>query len=173
MTSVKTTALKTASVSKAKQCPCPSGSSTHSIDGKQKCLKYGGSKPIKEAENLCGTLGGELPVPRNSAENNDYYKAFFIVNKSVQKVALGLTDSKNEKVWLTSKNEKVIFTNWGSTQPDDAGSDQDYAVIYYPGNWTTGWHKTWIPTNIQKWDDVQGDVIVDIICELPGKCLEG
>ena len=42
-----------------------------------------------DAENICSSVGGELPFPKNEQENTDYYNAFITINKHAKNGVLG------------------------------------------------------------------------------------
>ena len=60
-----------------------------SIDGKEKCLIYAGQTEANQAEKLCQTKKGEVPVPKNEQENTDYYNAFTTLSKTVKCAIIG------------------------------------------------------------------------------------
>ena len=59
------------------------------IDVEQKCLFYESEGKASDAENICSSVGGELPFPKNEQENTDYYNAFITINKHAKNGVLG------------------------------------------------------------------------------------
>ena len=109
-------------------------------------------------EEVCKKMGGELPLPRNDKENDDYFKAFTGMGKTIKGVVLGLTDKVDEGKFLDKNGKAPVYTNWNKGQPKADGDYVQMAVGYT--------HTNLVPT---KWNDVFGTFTgYDVVCETSG-----
>ncbi len=88
---------------------------------------YDVSMTWEDAETYCENLGGHLVTITSRGEQ----KAIeMLLEKSYKDVdyMIGLhRNIDNFNTWITG--EKVIYTNWGTPQPDNMGGYQNYGVI--------------------------------------------
>ncbi|MFX0113027.1 MAG: C-type lectin domain-containing protein [Candidatus Hodarchaeota archaeon] len=83
-----------------------------------------------EAQADCEARNGHL-VTITSSEENDF------VRNLVESIPLwiGFTDELVEGEWRWVTGESVVYTNWDSGEPNDAGFGEDYAEMYGNGVW--------------------------------------
>jgi hypothetical protein len=101
----------------------------------------------QDAQNSAASTGGYL-VTIGSAEENaflvtSYYKSQY--TSLYESVWIGLTDQYAEGTWQWIGGESVVYTNWGSGEPDGAAvykGQEDYAEFILfdnynrdPGQW--------------------------------------
>ena len=90
----------------------------HSINGSLKCFKFGGRQDRDQAETICNTLGGQVPLPRNEAENTDYYNIMLNITTIFQywprlyMSPIGINDLKEEGQWVDKNGQKLNYTEW-------------------------------------------------------------
>ena len=83
-----------------------------------------------EAKADCEARGGHL-VTITSSEENNFVSNLMVTNE----IWIGLTDELNEGAWQWITAEKVIFTSWGSSEPNDDGIGEDYTEMFSDGSW--------------------------------------
>ena len=100
---------------------------------------------MEDAEKLCNAIGGMLPQPRNSGQND-------FLNTMIDSPGwfyLGLTDKGHEGRWMwnTESPLDLEWTNWGSGEPD-GGTQKNCAFhrVDY-GEWSKKWDATWCDHN--------------------------
>jgi hypothetical protein len=81
-----------------------------------------------DASKACADRGGEL-VTISSAEENA-----FLLSLGVADAWIGFTDAKTEGTYAWASGESA-YVNWGKTQPDDAGGNEDCASFLADGTW--------------------------------------
>ena len=115
---------------------CPADYKIHTIGSKKKCLKYGKQGLLSSAVALCAKDGGRPPLPTNAKENADLLK-FFNANRNQTQdnFALDLSDVKTEGKFVNSKGEKVNFTNWLRSEPDNKNGNQHFVSMWHDGEW--------------------------------------
>jgi hypothetical protein len=88
------------------------------------------SKTWDEAKEDCNAQGGHL-VTITSQEENEF------VNNLVgsHDIWIGATDEIHEGSWQWINGESFTYTNWGTEEPSDSGSGEDYAMMYSDGLW--------------------------------------
>ena len=112
-----------------------------------------------EAEAYCEAMGGHL-VTITSQEEQDFILEYITdYASSAEDIWIGLTDSHSEgdwSHWVTG--EPVIYTNWGSGEPNDGWSpNQNYAVIC---------KKARDGSAVGEWDDINPDQrLCTFLCE--------
>ena len=88
------------------------------------------SKTWDKAKADCEAQGGHL-VTISSKEEND-----FVSNLAgSDPIWIGLTDEIHEGSWQWINGESLTYTNWGSGEPNDAGTGEDYAVMGINSLW--------------------------------------
>merc|ERR1712156_447184 len=72
-----------------------------------------------DAQKFCESLGGNLFVPKNEADNDDV--AAFASEQTA--VWIGATDQQSEGTWVDPTGAALTFTHWytHASQPDGAG----------------------------------------------------
>ena len=107
-----------------------------------------------DAARLCDGVGGILPEPRNSQEN-DFVN---IILGTSGFCFLGLTDTGAEGQWVWSSNGSTpAWSFWGGGEPD-GGRDEHCAVHIYQRH-LSNWHKVWTPTECIHWQNIP------VVCE--------
>ena len=90
----------------------------------------------EEAQAEARDRGGRL-VEINSQAENDYVLQTFGDGQS--SIYIGLSDAKEEGVWVGADGQEATFVNWLLGQPDNSGGGQDYARIASTnGQWDDG-----------------------------------
>ena len=115
---------------------CQANYTLYTIGGSKKCLKYGTSGSLSSAVSTCAKDGARPPLPTNAQENEDLL-SFFNSNRdrSEDSFALDLNDVKIEGIFVNSKGEKVIFTNWHVNEPDNKNGNQHFVTMWDDGSW--------------------------------------
>lgn len=87
-----------------------------------------------DAKAHCEGLGGHLVTITSQAENDFVYGSIGIDGMNHW---LGGTDESVEGAWEWVTGEPWIYTRWGSGQPDDGWTGQDYLMYWdlAPGRW--------------------------------------
>ena len=144
------------------------GYSGYTINGSIKCLKHVGVKPVGQASAICANQhGGQLPLPLNQQENNDFFKAFKTFNlrsgSSIGNgVALDLTDVASEGTFVRLSNGQApTYTFWDTfyhKEPNNYGGMEDNVFMYTSVPF-------WSPNAYGTWNDVSGNATHDVICE--------
>ncbi|NP_001107510.1 uncharacterized protein LOC100135366 precursor [Xenopus tropicalis] len=85
-----------------------------------------------EGKSMCQRAGGQLPSPKNAAENEAltvlaarYKKQFF----------LGLNDLQTEGTFLYPDSSAVGYVNWDVREPNNDKGVEDCVEIYTTGKW--------------------------------------
>ena len=113
----------------------------------KKAVTYGGhsykiyhdADTWEQAKAKCKKRGGYLAIIDNKKENKFLYK--YMKKMGIKSVYFGLTDSKQEGVWKTSKGKKPKYTNWAKGEPNSQNYNENYAMFYYKyndGKWNDG-----------------------------------
>ena len=115
---------------------CIANYTLYTVGSSKKCLKYGTSGSLSSAVSTCAKDGAKLPLPTNAQENIDLL-IFFISNRdrSEDSFALDLNDVKTEGIFVNSRGEKVNFTNWHGTEPDNKNGNQHFVTMWDDGSW--------------------------------------
>ena len=115
---------------------CLADYTLHTVGSSKTCLKYGTRGSLSSAVSTCGKDGARPPLPINSQENEDLLM-FFNSNRDREQdsFALDLNDVKTEGKFVNSKGEKVNFTNWHGTEPDNQNGNQHYVTMWDDGSW--------------------------------------
>ena len=106
----------------------------------------------EDAQTVCRGIGGMLPEPRSSSEND------FLNNGIEGWFFLGLTDWKTERQWQwNSDNSTVGWTLWKSGDPDGGRRENCAAHIVAPGD----------ASRNKKWGSMfcEQRVRIPVICE--------
>ncbi|XP_014306413.1 pulmonary surfactant-associated protein D-like [Myotis lucifugus] len=93
-------------------------------------------KPFQEAQQVCAQAGGQLPSPRNAAENEALKQLVEIENKGA--AFLSMTDSQTEGKFIYPGGESLVYSNWASGEPNNYRDMEDCAEMYTNGQWNDG-----------------------------------
>jgi hypothetical protein len=86
-----------------------------------------------EAEKICNNLGGHLVTITSEEEQNTV--SDLLKNTNNGEIWLGATDSQNEGTWKWITKESFNYSNWDTSQPDNANSVEHFAQMYKSGKW--------------------------------------
>ena len=100
------------------------------------CFKYVGISTWAEAVTLCELENAELPIPRDSKEDTDFYN--YLNSIGYLSSWLDGTDQVTEGIWLDSAGNKITFFNWRGDQPDNNSGKEHF--IHYRGGWGGLWN---------------------------------
>ena len=100
------------------------------------CFKYVGISTWAEAVTLCDLENAELPLPRDSKEDTDFYN--YLNSIGYLSSWLDGTDQVTEGIWLDSAGNKITFFNWRGDQPDNNSGKEHF--IHYRGGWGGLWN---------------------------------
>ena len=78
--------------------------------------------------------GGHLVTIANAAEN------LFVSNFIADYMWIGATDRDVEGQWKWISNEPMNYTNWANGEPNNAGGNEDWAVINWGGQNNPSWN---------------------------------
>ncbi|XP_071954244.1 C-type lectin-like [Antedon mediterranea] len=121
------------------------------------CYKFEATKKTwTEARISCLQQNADLVVVRNEAENNFLYAN----NPTGNDLWLGLSDMKNETVFIWVRNEQTQYKNFGKGEPNNSGNREDCVELDY--------------THSDKWNDVPCSMKFAYVCELQShQCQNG
>ena len=91
------------------------------------------------AKQYCEEQGGYLATITSAEENEFLYQ--YLREFSYESAYFGLTDSKEEGVWIWDNGENVSYTNWHEDEPNSENPNEDYAMFYFKyqdGTWNDG-----------------------------------
>ncbi|XP_041427083.1 pulmonary surfactant-associated protein D isoform X2 [Xenopus laevis] len=85
-----------------------------------------------EGKTMCNKAGGQLPSPKNAAENEAlavlsarYKKQFF----------LGINDLQSEAFFLYPDGTTIGYANWEAREPNNDKGVEDCVEMYNTGKW--------------------------------------
>ncbi|HEX6914028.1 MAG TPA: HYR domain-containing protein, partial [Chitinophagaceae bacterium] len=81
-------------------------------------------------------LGGHLATIGSAAENS------FIAAMRPDRMWIGFTDRDVEGTYRWVTNEPILYTNWSGGEPNNAGGNEDWAVINWSGSAWNDWYYT-------------------------------
>ena len=115
---------------------CPANYTLYEIDSNKTCLKYGKRGKLSSAVSTCAKDGARPPLPKNAKENADLL-AFFDSNRArtQNNFALDLNDITTEGLFVSSMGERINFTNWHGTEPDNQNGTQNFVAMWNDGTW--------------------------------------
>ncbi|KAF5883228.1 mannose-binding protein C-like [Clarias magur] len=87
---------------------------------------------FEEAVRFCRNSGGKIVLPRSEEENQALVK---VLSSFSSAAFIGATDLKEEGRFVDDEEKSLIFTKWGSGQPDNYQGSQDCAIIQTSGIW--------------------------------------
>jgi len=80
--------------------------------------------------------GGYLATISDAQENQ------FISAMHPDRIWIGFTDRDVEGTWRWITTEPVVYTNWSGGEPNNAGGNEDWAVINWSGSTWNDWYYT-------------------------------
>nr|BAD98919.1 mannose-binding lectin [Lethenteron camtschaticum] len=103
-----------------------------------------------DARRHCRGLGGELAAPRSASDN----EALRLVVPAGEYAYIGVDDTGREGTftYAAGGGGPLGYNNWNAGEPNNAGGDEDCAVIVANGG---------------KWNDVRCSRECHFVCELP------
>jgi serine/threonine protein kinase len=112
--------------------PGPSGSNRPAQEGAaayngHSYKVYPAQLTWKEAQSRCRQMGGHLVAIETAAENQ--FVANLLEKAGVVDAWIGITDELVEGEWRTVTNQRQIYTNWATGQPNNKRSEEHYALI--------------------------------------------
>lgn len=93
----------------------------------------------EEAAAYCESLGGHLATIGSKAENDHVHN--IMIESGYKSAYFGMTDRGTEGTWRTVNGEPVTYFNWGGSEPNNEGGDENYAMFYHKfpsGGWNDG-----------------------------------
>ena len=98
------------------------------------------------AEAECASRGGHLAAINSPAENDFVFDTFTEIIGYDAGLWIGLSDATAEGAFVWLNGEPVTYTNWGVTEPNDNGSGEDYAHMFWKNE----------PRGNGSWNDAPG-----------------
>jgi hypothetical protein len=81
----------------------------------------------KEAQARCRQMGGHLVVIDNAAENQ--FVADLLAKAGHLEAWIGITDELQEGQWRTVTDQRQIYVNWATGQPNNKNGEEHYAIF--------------------------------------------
>jgi serine/threonine protein kinase len=81
----------------------------------------------KEAQSRCRQMGGHLVVIETAAENQ--FVAGLLGKAGQLDAWIGITDELSENDWRTVTEQRQLYTNWATGQPNNKNAEEHYALI--------------------------------------------
>ena len=91
--------------------------------------RFDSSRGWHAAKAYCEKLGGYLATITSKAEQDFIWANFGITNAQTEGFWLGASDEDKEGVWRWVSGERWKYSNWHSTQPNNAGSYQQHYLF--------------------------------------------
>ena len=90
-----------------------------------------------DAAKWCEDRHGTLMTIESAAENAYIWKLAQQRYRDTNSIRLwlGATDKEKEGTWRWQDGSPVRYKNWGAGQPDNAGGQEHYAVMWTGGTW--------------------------------------
>jgi len=87
------------------------------------------------AKEYCASNGGNLATARNEAENDKIFELREGVDAWIGYTDLGAYSEEGVWVWQEDKST-ADFINWATDEPDDAGGNEDCALLLSDKTWS-------------------------------------
>ena len=92
----------------------------------------GSQKTFEGAQEMCSQAGGQVASPRSAAENAALQE---LITAQNQAAFLSMTDSKKEGTFVYPSGEPLVYSNWASGEPNNAGGAENCVEMYTNGKW--------------------------------------
>lgn len=83
--------------------------------------KNKGLKSFSQCEKYCEKIGGHLVVINDNAENTAVYN--YLRKQGLLEALIGLTDEKEEGVWVWKNGAESDYRNWAAGQPNNGATN--------------------------------------------------
>lgn len=100
--------------------------------GQKSFLSKGAEGNYENSKEACFHLGGQIASPRNAAENNALSKMAAKLGKYIY---LGINDRETEGVFQYLSGERVQYSNWAASEPNNQTEQEDCVEMYTDGRW--------------------------------------
>lgn len=100
--------------------------------GQKYYVTDGTTGQFEEAVRFCRNSGGKIVLPRSEEENQALVK---VLSSFSSAAYIRATDLKEEGRFVDDEEKSLIFTKWGSGQPDNYQGSQDCTIIHKSGIW--------------------------------------
>ncbi len=93
----------------------------------------------EDAKEYCEKLGGYLAVINSAEENTAVYN--YVTSLGHKNAYFGYSDSVTDGEWCWVNDNDSDYTNWHSNEPNQANTNEDYAMFYWKytdGTWNDG-----------------------------------
>jgi hypothetical protein len=99
-------------------------------------------------------LGGHLATIRNSDDQAFVFGTFSNYGGVQRLLWIGLTDGASEGTFRWVDGSPVTYTNWASGEPNNAGANENFVAMYYPGfnqpgKWNDWGHRSSDPIGVR------------------------
>ncbi|XP_053548063.1 pulmonary surfactant-associated protein D [Bombina bombina] len=115
--------------------------------GEKVFVTNGLEETFESAQKTCKEAGGNLPTPKNAAENTAVQEILHTKGDTT-KAYLGITDKHVEGIFKYIAGDKISFTNWNLGEPNN-NKEEDCVEIQDNG----------------KWNDIPCSLLRLVICE--------
>lgn len=95
--------------------------------------RYDVSLPWNEAQKFCEMKGGRLAVVKDQETQNILKE--LIQDGGRSDYLLGASAEKNKGEWRWIDNSPLTYTNWGTNEPNNTSSCEEYLVMGIDGFW--------------------------------------
>ncbi|KAM4636657.1 mannose-binding protein C-like [Discoglossus pictus] len=102
--------------------------------GEKVFVTNGIEETFERAQKTCKEAGGDLPTPRNAAENSGLQE-ILRTKGDITKAYLGISDKNVEGIFKYLDGDKLTFTNWNLGEPNNSKDNEDCVEIQDNGKW--------------------------------------
>ncbi|XP_026767574.3 pulmonary surfactant-associated protein D [Pangasianodon hypophthalmus] len=100
--------------------------------GQKYYVTDGTTGQFEQAVKFCNDGGGKVVLPKSEEENQALAK---ILSSFSSAAFIRATDTTEEGKFVDDEGNPLIFTKWGSGQPDDYRGSQDCTIVHNSGIW--------------------------------------